>query len=224
VMASVGNGTTPQLAGEMFKLIAGINLLHVPYQGASPALTDLLGGRANVMFEAMPTLVGYIKSGKLQALAVGTKTRSPVFPEIPTVAEFLPGYEATVYFCLHCVTTASLRRASRTTIMHLGNQQPERQSTNDSKSRPIEEHGHMPNVVPKLACDETRHKLRHSHCRVVPANTAGAQRVRYKTGCQRLSRGTEYSLKQSIEHEKPGNQHDVLRQCEAQIADQKNNK
>jgi tripartite-type tricarboxylate transporter receptor subunit TctC len=98
VMASVGNGTTPQLAGELLQLMAGINLLHVPYQGASPALTDLLGGRADVMFEAMPTLVGYIKSGKLRALAVGTKTRSLVFPEIPTVAEFLPGYEATVWF------------------------------------------------------------------------------------------------------------------------------
>ncbi len=98
VMASVGNGTTPQLAGELLKLMAGINLLHVPYQGAAPALTDLLAGRADVMFEAMPTLVGYIKSGKLRALAVGTKTRSPVFPELPTVAEFLPGYEATVWF------------------------------------------------------------------------------------------------------------------------------
>ena len=98
VMASVGNGTTPQLAGELFKLMAGVNLLHVPYQGAAPALTDLLAGRAEVMFEAMPTLVGYIKSGKLRALAVGTKARSPVFPELPTVAEFLPGYEATVWF------------------------------------------------------------------------------------------------------------------------------
>jgi tripartite-type tricarboxylate transporter receptor subunit TctC len=98
VMASVGNGTTPQLAGELLKLMAGINLLHVPYQGASPALTDLLAGRADVMFEAMPTLVGYINSGKLRALAVGTKTRSAVFPELPTVAEFLPGYEATVWF------------------------------------------------------------------------------------------------------------------------------
>jgi tripartite-type tricarboxylate transporter receptor subunit TctC len=70
----------------------------VPYQGAAPALTDLLAGRADVMFEAMPTLVGYINSGKLRALAVGTRMRSPVFPEIPTVAEFLPGYEATVWF------------------------------------------------------------------------------------------------------------------------------
>jgi tripartite-type tricarboxylate transporter receptor subunit TctC len=78
--------------------MAQINLLHVPYQGAAPALTDLLAGRAHVMFEAMPTLVGYIKSDKLRALAVGTKARSPVFPELPTVAEFLPGYEATVWF------------------------------------------------------------------------------------------------------------------------------
>ena len=62
VMASVGNGTTPHLAGELFKLMARVDLLHVPYQGAAPALTDLLGGRADVMFEAMPTLVGYIKS------------------------------------------------------------------------------------------------------------------------------------------------------------------
>ena len=98
VMASVGNGTTPHLAGEEFKLMAKVDLLHVPYQGAAPALTDLLGGRADVMFEAMPTLVGYIKSGKLRALGVGTKTRSPVMPELPAIAEFLPGYEGTVWF------------------------------------------------------------------------------------------------------------------------------
>ncbi len=98
IMASVGNGTTPHLAGELFKMMAGVNLLHVPYRGAAPALTDLLGGRADVMFEAMPTLVGYIRSGKLRALAVTPAMRSPVFPEIPTVGEFLPGYEASVWF------------------------------------------------------------------------------------------------------------------------------
>jgi tripartite-type tricarboxylate transporter receptor subunit TctC len=98
VMASVGNGTTPHLAGELFKLMAGVDLLHVPYQGAAPALTDLLGGRADVMFEAMPTLVGYIRSGKLRALGVGTATRSAVFPDLPAIGEFLPGYEATVWF------------------------------------------------------------------------------------------------------------------------------
>jgi tripartite-type tricarboxylate transporter receptor subunit TctC len=99
-MASVGNGTTPHLAGELFKMMAGVNLLHIPYHGAAPALTDLLGGRADVMFEAMPTLVGYIRAGKLRALAVTPAKRSPVFPDIPTVGEFLPGYEASVWFGL----------------------------------------------------------------------------------------------------------------------------
>lgn len=98
IMASVGNGTTPQMTGELFKMMAGVDLLHVPYQGAAPALTDLLGGRANVMFEAMPTLVGYIKSGKLRALGVSTATRSPVFPDLPSIGEFLPGYESSVWF------------------------------------------------------------------------------------------------------------------------------
>jgi tripartite-type tricarboxylate transporter receptor subunit TctC len=98
VMASVGNGTTPHMGGQLFMTMAGVEMLHVPYQGAAPALTDLLGGRADVMFEAMPTLVGYIRSGKLRALAVGSAARSSVFPEIATVGEFLPGYEANVWF------------------------------------------------------------------------------------------------------------------------------
>jgi tripartite-type tricarboxylate transporter receptor subunit TctC len=98
VMASVGNGTTPQMTGELFKMMAGVDLLHVPYQGAAPALTDLLAGRAHVMFEAMPTLVGYIQSGKLRALGVSTATRSAVFPDIPTIGEFVPGYESSVWF------------------------------------------------------------------------------------------------------------------------------
>ena len=98
VMASVGNGTTPHMGGQLFMMMAGVEMLHVPYQGAAPALTDLLGGRADVMFEAMPTLVGHIREGKLRALAVGSATRSPVFPDVPSVGEFLPGYEANVWF------------------------------------------------------------------------------------------------------------------------------
>ena len=98
VMASVGNGTTPHMAGHLFMMMAGVELLHVPYQGASPALTDMLGGRADVMFEAMPSLVGHLREGKLRGLAVGSATRSSVFPDIPTVGEFLPGYEANVWF------------------------------------------------------------------------------------------------------------------------------
>ena len=79
-------------------MMAGVDLLHVPYQGAAPALTDLLAGRAQVMFEAMPTLVGYIQSGKLRALGVSTTTRSPVFPDLPTIGEFVPGYESSAWF------------------------------------------------------------------------------------------------------------------------------
>jgi tripartite-type tricarboxylate transporter receptor subunit TctC len=98
VMASVGNGTTPHMAGELFKMMAGVDLLHIPYRGAAPALTDLLGGRAQVMFEAVASLVEYVQGGKLRALAVASAARSHVFPELPTVDEFLPGYEASVWF------------------------------------------------------------------------------------------------------------------------------
>jgi tripartite-type tricarboxylate transporter receptor subunit TctC len=98
VMASVGNGTTPHLAGELFMTMTGVRLLHVPYHGAAPALTDLLGGRADIIFEAMTDLVGYINTGKVRALAVTTATRSAVFPNLPTVAEFVPGYDASVWF------------------------------------------------------------------------------------------------------------------------------
>ena len=97
-MASVGNGTTPQMAGELFKLMAGVDLLHVPYRGAAPALTDLLGGRAQVMFESVTTLMPYIQAGKLRALAVTTPKRSLLLPDIPSIAEFLPGYNANTWF------------------------------------------------------------------------------------------------------------------------------
>jgi tripartite-type tricarboxylate transporter receptor subunit TctC len=98
IMASVGNGTTPHLAGELFKMLAGVDLLHVPYHGAAPALTDLLGARADVMFESMPTLVGYVHAGKLRALAVTPAARSPVFPDVPSIGEFVPGYDASTWF------------------------------------------------------------------------------------------------------------------------------
>ena len=91
---SSGNGTTQHLAGELFKMMTGVNLLHVPYRGASQALTDLLSGQVQVLFEPLPPSIQHVKSGTLRALAVTTATRSEALPEVPTVSEFVPGYEA----------------------------------------------------------------------------------------------------------------------------------
>ena len=97
-MASAGNGTAPHVAGELFKMMTGVDMVHVPYRGAAPALTDLLGGQVQVMFDAMPSSIEYIRAGKLRALAVTTATRSEALPDIPTVGEFVPGYEASGWY------------------------------------------------------------------------------------------------------------------------------
>jgi tripartite-type tricarboxylate transporter receptor subunit TctC len=98
---SSGIGTTQHLAGELFKSAAGVSFVHVPYRGASQALTDLLGGQVQVLFEAMPASIQHIKAGKLRALAVTTQARSDALPDVPALAEFLPGYEASGWsgFC-----------------------------------------------------------------------------------------------------------------------------
>jgi tripartite-type tricarboxylate transporter receptor subunit TctC len=93
-MASSGNGTSQHLSGELFKMIAGINLVHVPYRGAPQALTDLMGGQVQVSFDPLPPAIELIKSGKVRALAVTTAVRSDALPDVPTVGEFVPGYEA----------------------------------------------------------------------------------------------------------------------------------
>jgi tripartite-type tricarboxylate transporter receptor subunit TctC len=93
-MASPGTGTGDHIAGELFKMMTGVDMVHVPYRGAAPALTDLLGNQAQVMFPSMPSSIQYIRAGQLRALAVVTATRSDMLPDIPTVAEFVPGYEA----------------------------------------------------------------------------------------------------------------------------------
>jgi tripartite-type tricarboxylate transporter receptor subunit TctC len=99
-MASSGNGSTIHMSGELFKMLTGIEMLHVPYRGGAPALTDLLAGQVQVMFDNIPTCAEHVKSGKLRGLAVTSTTRSAVLPDLPTVADFLPGYEASAWYGL----------------------------------------------------------------------------------------------------------------------------
>jgi tripartite-type tricarboxylate transporter receptor subunit TctC len=93
-MASAGNGTGGHVAGELFKMMTAVNMVHVPYRGAGPALTDLIGGQVQVMFDVMTSSIEHIRAGKLRALAVTSSTRSEALPDVPTMGEFVPGYEA----------------------------------------------------------------------------------------------------------------------------------
>ena len=93
-MASAGSGTPQHVAGELFNMMAGVNMLHVPYRGAAPALTDLLGGQVQVMFDNLTSSIEHIRTGKLRALAVTTAVRSEALLDVPTVGDFLPGFEA----------------------------------------------------------------------------------------------------------------------------------
>jgi len=99
-MASSSTGSTNHVSGELFKMMAGIDMAHVPYRSAGPALTDLLGGQVQVMFPSTVASIEYIRAGRLRALAVTTATRSEALPQIPTVAEFVPGYEASNWYGL----------------------------------------------------------------------------------------------------------------------------
>ena len=97
-MASAGIGSGTHVSGELFKIMAGVNLVHVPYRGASPAMTDLLGGQVQVFFSTMPACVQYVRAGSLRALAVTSAKRSDALPDVPTVGEFLSGYEASGWY------------------------------------------------------------------------------------------------------------------------------
>src|SRR5262245_14124896 len=97
-MASAGTGAPSHVSGELFKMMAGVNMVHVPYRGGGPVMTDLLGGQVQVMFAPTPTSIEHIRSGKLRALAVTTATRSDALPDIPTVRDFVPGYEASNWY------------------------------------------------------------------------------------------------------------------------------
>jgi tripartite-type tricarboxylate transporter receptor subunit TctC len=96
-MASAGSGSAPSLAGELFQMMTGTELIHVPYRGGAPAVADLIAGQVQVMFSNLPA-AEYIRAGKLRALAVTTAARSDELPDVPTVAEFVPGYEASAWY------------------------------------------------------------------------------------------------------------------------------
>lgn len=96
-MASGGVGSSSHMSGELFNMMAGVNLVHVPYRGEAPALIDMVSGQTQVMFDLLSASIGFIRNGKLRALAVTSATPSPALPGLPTVAEFLPGYEATSF-------------------------------------------------------------------------------------------------------------------------------
>jgi tripartite-type tricarboxylate transporter receptor subunit TctC len=97
-MASSGNGTSVHMSGELFMAMSGAKMEHIPYKGAAPAITDLMGDRVQVIFDNMPSIVQHIRSGALRALAVTTAARSPELPDVPTVGETVPGYEASALF------------------------------------------------------------------------------------------------------------------------------
>jgi tripartite-type tricarboxylate transporter receptor subunit TctC len=99
-MASAGNGSAPHLAGELFKMMAGVDLVHIPYRGQGPALTDLLGGQVQLLFATTPGTTEYISSGKLRALAVTSATRAEMLPELPPIGDFVPGYDTSQWYGL----------------------------------------------------------------------------------------------------------------------------
>jgi tripartite-type tricarboxylate transporter receptor subunit TctC len=152
-MASGGVGSPQHVYGELFKMMTGVDMLHVPYRGGAPAMTDLLAGQVQVMFDTLATSIEHIRSDKLRALAVTSATRADVLPDIPTVGDFVPGYEGIGW------------QGGRRTQEHPcrghrkaqpGDQRCARRSQHEGTDRRLRLHG-----VCKLAC-----RLRHLHCRI----------------------------------------------------------
>ncbi|MCA3419623.1 MAG: tripartite tricarboxylate transporter substrate binding protein [Roseomonas sp.] len=117
---SAGSGTTLHLSGEMFKQLAGVNMEHVPYRGAAPGLVDLMAGRIHMMFDNMPSMLALARQGKVRALAVTSEKRSPIEPDLPAIAEFLPGFDVISWTCL--CTPAGLPRDIADWMSHFSKQ------------------------------------------------------------------------------------------------------
>jgi tripartite-type tricarboxylate transporter receptor subunit TctC len=127
--ASAGNGTSQHVSGELFKAMTGVNMVHVPYRGNAPALTDLVGGQVQVMFDNIPTSIEHIRAGKLRPLAVTTTARTDALPDLPTVADFVPGYEASGWFGIgapgiHPPRLSACSTARSTTVSPIQNSGP----------------------------------------------------------------------------------------------------
>ena len=112
-MASPGNGSTNHVAGELFKIMAGVDMVHVPYRVGAPALTDLIGGQVQVMFADLTSSIEHVRAGKLRTLAVCTASRSDALPDIPSLADFLPGYEASGWFGIGAPKNTSIESVER---------------------------------------------------------------------------------------------------------------
>jgi tripartite-type tricarboxylate transporter receptor subunit TctC len=129
-MASGGIGTLAHMSGELFKMMTGVELAHVPYRGGGPALNDLVGGQVQVTFEALPASIALIRSGKIRALAVTTATRSPALPDVPPIGDSVPGYEASGWFGLGTAKNAptsvvdKLNTEVRTILADEGSKRP----------------------------------------------------------------------------------------------------
>jgi tripartite-type tricarboxylate transporter receptor subunit TctC len=112
-MGSGGVGSSQHVAGELFKMMTGVDLVHVPYRGGAPAVADLLAGQVQVMFDALPESIGHIKAGNLRSLAVLTATRSKALPDLPTMSDFVPGFETSTWYGIgvpRYTTTAIINR------------------------------------------------------------------------------------------------------------------
>lgn len=165
---SSGTGASDHMASELFKMMTGVDMVHVAYRGAAPALIDLLAGQVQVMFASMPASIGYVRAGKLRALAVTTKTRSDALPDVPSVSEFVPGYEASGWYGV-----VAPKRTPAAVVQELNHEINAVLANDKIKSRLAELGGHSlpgsPDEFAKLITDETekwRRVIQTGHIKV----------------------------------------------------------